>query len=112
MHKKKVIKLKKVRKRKNPMTANYDNIRRWAYLNFPKYDIETRKYVDSWIDSGIVSDFSKYFNVNFNRGYILLGPYANLWTWIQNEKWTKNKKSEVWRQYLIDEPELFEAMYL
>lgn len=29
-----------------------------------------------------------------------------------NEKWTKDKKAKVWHQYLIDELELFKAMYL
>lgn len=100
------------------MVRNFDNIRRWSYLNFPKFkdEIASRKYFEGWIDSGIIGDFIEYFNFGkppySDQAYLLLKPYAQLWTRIQNEKWTNDRKMKVWRYYLLDEPELFKILHL
>lgn len=94
------MKKKVTKRRKNPVVENFDNIRRWTYLNFPKHEKDP-------ID--IVYSYSNYFNIPFDHAYTTLQPYIRLWIYIQEQKWTKNEKLKIWRKYLIDEPELFKS---
>lgn len=82
-------------KKKNPLTINEGNIRRWAYLNIPKYgeNLANSHIFDFFKDHIIVIDYNHFYN-----------KYLCLYTTIFSTDLSLMQKQKYWRYYMMDNP--------
>lgn len=100
--KRKVSKI--IRRKRNPVEFNKDNVRRWAYLNLPKIYKQSE---DDFVEDSL-REASKYFDSGITITYNKLLPYWKLYLYMIEAKLSEKEKKDLWRQYLLDEPYLIE----
>lgn len=103
----------------NPVNLNKNNLRRWIYLNIPKYT-DNKGKVDQDRFIGAFMNYFDLFNSKYTAGQVerilsRLRPYKEHWEFLNlqknKDKITKIQLTDNWRKNMIEEPELIEMLY-